>query len=173
MAADFGAQLVNFALQLAHRKAGIGWRQERTGPETGTGLAEGVVKPDGQCPGDLEAIHGFLVPGAELVGSLVALNAQDMKHLADGRVEADFAIEPEQQVGLRGFAVELDAAAGRDVLGQRFAQLTQLDQRGIGVGGEDLLGGGGQLQENGIMFGEKGEIAGNGQAPASVVVTCI
>ena len=39
-AADFGAQLVNFALQLAHSEAGVGGRQERAGAETGTGLAE-------------------------------------------------------------------------------------------------------------------------------------
>lgn len=99
------------------------------------------------------------------MGGLVAFDAQDVKHLADGGVEADFAIEPEEQVGLAGFAVELDAAAGGDVLGKRFAKLAQLDQRGVRIGGKDLLGGNGQLQEYGVMLGEEGEIAGNGHGP--------
>ena len=46
----------------------------------------------------------------------------------------------------------------------RLAELAQLDQGGIGIGGEDLFGGAGQLQEDGVVLGEKGEIAGNGQA---------
>jgi len=40
-----------------------------------------------------------------------------VKHLADGGVEADLAVEPEEQVCLAGFAGEFDAAAGGDVLG--------------------------------------------------------
>ena len=160
LAADFGAQLVNFALQLAYRKAGVGGGLERAGAKAGTGLAERLVKPDGEGSGQLEAIHGLLVPGAKLVGGLVAFDAQDVKHLADGGVEADFAVEPKEQVGLAGFAGEFDAAAGGDVLGQCLAQLAQLDQRGVRIGSKDLLGGNGQLQENGVMLGEEGEIAG-------------
>ena len=165
LAAQFGAQLFDFAVQLTQRLAGVAGRQEGTGPEAGAGLAERLVKPDGEGTGQLEAIHRFLVPGAELVRRLVALDAQRVEHLAHRGVEADFAIEPEQQVGLAGFAVELDAGAGRDVLGQCFAELAQLDQRGVGVSRKDLLGGAGQLQEDGVMLGEKGEIAGNGHGP--------
>lgn len=131
------------------------------------------MKPDGEGTGELEAIHGLLVPGAKLVGGLVAFDAQDVKHLADGGVEADLAIEPEEQVSLAGVAGEFDAAAGGDVLGKRFTKLAQLDQRGVRIGSKDLLGGNGQLQENGVMLGEEGEIAGNDQAPDSVMVACI
>ncbi len=173
LAADFGAQLVYFALQLAHYKAGVSWGLERAGAEADTGFSEGLVKPDGEGAGQLEAIHRFRVPGAELVGGLVAFDSQDVKHLADGGIEADFAVEPEEQVGLGGFAGEFDATAGGDVLSQCLAQLAQLDQRGVRIGSKDLLGGDRQLQENGVMLGEEGEIAGNDLAPDSVLVACI
>jgi hypothetical protein len=93
----------NFALQLAYRQAGVGGGLERAGAKAGTGLAEGLVKPDGESAGQLEAVHGLLVLGAELVGGLVAFDTQDVKHLADGLIEADFAAEPEKQVGLAWF----------------------------------------------------------------------
>ncbi|MBS1159408.1 MAG: serine/threonine protein kinase [Proteobacteria bacterium] len=111
--------------------------------------------------------------GAELVGCLVALDAQGMEHVAHREVEADFTIEAAEQFSLRGFTVESDAGAGGKVLSKRFAELAQLDQGGIGIGGEDLFGGAGQLQEDGVVLGEKGEIAGNGQAPDAVVVACL
>jgi len=96
-----------------------------------------------------------------------------MEHVAYREIEADFTIEAAEQLGLRGFAIEGDTGASGKVLGKRFAELAQLDQGGIGIGGEDLFGGAGQLQEDGVVLGEKGEIAGNGQAPDAVVVACL
>ena len=50
-------------------------------------------------------------------------------------------------------------------LRQCLAELAQLDQRGVRIGGKDLLGGNGQLQEYRVMLCEEGEIAGNGHGP--------
>lgn len=130
------------------------------------------MKPDGKGAGQLEAIHRFLVSGAKLMRRLVALDTQGMEEVAHGGVEADFAPESGEQIGLRGFAIELDAGTGGNVLRQGFAELPQFDQRGVGVGCEDLLGSAGELQKDRVVFGEKSEIAGNDQAPNLLAVTC-
>jgi len=48
--------------------------------------------------------------------------------------------------------------------------LAQFDQRGVGVGGKDLLGSSCKLQEHRVMLGEESEVAGNDQAPACWLV---
>ena len=63
-----------------------------------------------------------------------------------------------------------NAAAGGDVLSQCLAKLAQFDQRGVGVGGKDLLGSSCKLQEHRVMLGEESEVAGNDQAPACWLV---
>jgi hypothetical protein len=55
-----------------------------------------------------------------------------MEEVAHGGVEVDFAPKSGEQIGLRGFAIELDAGTGGNVLRQGFAQLPQFDQRGVG-----------------------------------------
>lgn len=63
-----------------------------------------------------------------------------------------------EQVGLGGVGIELDTGATGQVLGQGLAQLAQLDQGGVGVTGENLLGRARKLQEDGIVLLEEGEI---------------
>jgi len=95
---------------------------------------------------------------AELVGSSVALDAQSVEQATYILIQLDLAAELVEQVGLRGGGIELDAGAAGQILGQGFAELTQLDQGGVGIAGEDLLGCARKLQENRVVLLEKGEI---------------
>ena len=70
--------------------------------------------------------------GAEFVSGLVALDAQGMEQVADVAIELDLAAQPVQQVGLGARGLQLDAGPRGRVLSQNFAELAQLDQRGMG-----------------------------------------
>ena len=155
-------ELFDLALQLAQRRAGVAGHHEGAGLEVAAGLAESLVIPDAEGTGDLEAVEGFAVLGAELVGGLVAFDAQGVEQAADAAVQLDFTTELVEQVGLGGLLVELDASATSQILSQGFAKLAQFDQGGVGIGGEDLLGGAGELQEQGIVFLEEVEVTAGG-----------
>ena len=49
-------------------------------------------------------------------------------------------LSPEQQISLGSGDVELNACSYRQILGERFAQLAQFDQRRVGVAGKYSLG---------------------------------
>ena len=93
-----------------------------------------------------------------------------MKQAADVLIQLDLAAELVEQVGLRGGGIELDTGTAGQILGQGFAELTQLDQGGVGIAGEDLLGCARKLQENGVVFLEKGEVTTLGYVPSLEVI---
>jgi hypothetical protein len=98
------------------------------------------------------------VLGAEAMVGLVALDSQGVEQVTDVVVELDLATEAKQQVGLRGIGVESDAGKYGQILGQRLAELAQLDQGGAGIAGEHALGRAGELEEDRIVHLEESEV---------------
>nr|WP_157766867.1 hypothetical protein [Pseudomonas mosselii] len=84
----------------------------------------------------------------------------------DVAVELDFTAQAGQQISLGSGGVELNACSHRQILGERFAQLAQLDQRRVGVAGKHSLGRIGELEKYRIVFFEKGEVAALSHVPS-------
>jgi len=91
------------------------------------------VIPNAEGAGDLEAVEGFAVLSAELVGGLVAFDTQGVEQAADAAIQLDLAAELVEQVGLGGLLVALDAGAAGQILSQGFAKLASFDSNGDGV----------------------------------------
>src|SRR5690606_11358622 len=122
------------------------------------------VVPDAEFAGDLQPVQRFPVPGMEFVGGLVAFDAQRVEQADYVAIQLDLAAELVEQIRLGGGGIELDAGSAGQILRQSLAQLAQLDQRGVGIAGEDLLGGAGKLQEQRVVFLEEGEVTADGHA---------
>src|SRR5688572_6844414 len=82
-----------------------------------------------------------------------------MEQVADIGVELNFTAQAEQQVSLGRSRAELNARSHCQILRERFAQLTQFDQRGVGIARKYSLSRIGELEKNRIVFFEKGEVA--------------
>ncbi len=85
--------------------------------------------------------------GLKLMRRLVAFDTQCVKQLSNFWIGLDIALQFIDQIDLGCVAVESDARARRKVLRQRFTQLAQFDQRGVGVAGKNLFGSGAELRE--------------------------
>ena len=64
--------------------------------------------------------------GAELVSGLVAVDAQNVEQLSYLRVEAQLTVDTVEKIRLAGLFIKVETRAGRQVLGQRFAELALL-----------------------------------------------
>ncbi|MNN08088.1 hypothetical protein D3C81_1209320 [compost metagenome] len=155
-------ELLDFALQLAQRRAGVAGHHEGAGLEAAAGLAECLVIPDAEGTGNFEAVQRLAMLGAELMGGLVALDAQGVEQAGNAAVELDLPTELIEQIGLGGGAIELDAGPAGQVLGQCFTELAQLDQGGVGVAGEHPLCRIGELEEDRVVLFEEGEVIAGG-----------
>jgi hypothetical protein len=88
----------------------------------------------------------------KLMGGFIAFDAQSMEQTANGRIETDFAVQLEQQIGLRRSFVEFDTTTRSDILRQRFTKLAHFNQRSVRIARERVFRRCRQLQKNCIVF---------------------